>query len=147
MLDTGDKPLTQNCREYLALLKELCADDMNAYGWLVQMIQIALVWDHIVDGDAVNPQRADEAIANVVLQWPVNPFLRTNAMSLAPVMAATVNAWRSGISRDLDYSVYREVPAAVAFIIGGNKRVETFMPRINALVKQLRLEDDERDGQ
>lgn len=147
LFDVGNKPISATCRLYLSALKELCGDDQNAYDWLVQIIQIALVWDHIVDGDTMDRKRADEAITNVVLQWPVNPFLRNNAPSLVPVMAASVNAWRSGISRDLDYSVYRELPAAVAFIIGGSKRVEAFMPKINMLVQQLRLEDDARDEQ
>jgi hypothetical protein len=48
--------------------------------------------------------------------------------------------------KDKAYSIYEDVPSAVAFILGGQPRVDKFMPILRTLVKDLRQEDDIRDG-
>ncbi len=145
LFDIGDKPISKTCQDYLALLEEMCGGDRNAYLWLTQVVQISLVWDHIVDGDPLNAARADEALTSVTTEWMVNPFLRKYGEYLAPTMVVALAAWKSKLSRHLDYAVYRDIPCAVAFVLGGNARVNEFMPRLNAIVNQMRLDDDERD--
>jgi hypothetical protein len=125
----------------------MCASDLNAYVWLHQVIQVALVWDHVADGDAVDKQAFESAMRAVVTEWPMNPFLRKHADYVIPTAAASISAWKNNDSRDLHYSVYREIPCAVAFVLGGNPLVDKFMPKISELVKKMREEDDKRDAQ
>lgn len=145
MFDIGRQPLSSTCVDYLGTLKEMCGNEVHAYTWLEQVIQTALIWDHLADGDQHDKEALDSVFMQLVTEWPLNPFLRKYAECLIPTVVASISAWRQKLSRDLDYSVYREVPCAVAFIIGGNALASKFMPKISQLVLQMRLEDDRRD--
>lgn len=142
--------LTPTCNEYLTTLKAMCGENELAYRWLEQVINAALVWDHFVDGDAMNPALFEGTMQALVTEWPLNEFLRKNAYHLMPAVVAAIAAWRAsyqeGASKDLAYEVYRTIPAAVAFVLGGNPLVAEYMPKIAELVLKLRREDDRRDG-
>lgn len=142
--------LEKSSQEYLALLSEMCGPERHAYVWMEQLVRTALVWDHFIDKDAVNPDLVNYVMESLVTEWPLNPFLRKYAESLIPTVVAAISAWKfsytEGVPKDFAYNVYSDVPAAVAFIIGGNKKVQQYMPRIRNLVKTLCADDMKRDG-
>lgn len=146
MFDVGSPTLTPTCTEYINTIREMCGENIYARLWLEQVIQVALVWDHHIDeGDKKDPRMFNHAMTVLVTEWPLNPFLRKNAECLIPTVVASISAWKNNESRDLHYSVYREVPCSVAFVLGGNQLVEQFMPRISELAKKMAIEDDIRD--
>ena len=141
--------LSQTCQQYLSVCKEMCNDDF-AYSWLYQLIEASLTWDHLVDGDAVDPEMTDRVFTSLVTQWPINPFLKQYGGFIMPALSSAISAWKhsynDGVSKDLAYQIYATAPAVIAFILGGNDRVAKYMPTINNLVTQMRLDDDARDG-
>lgn len=147
MFDIGPNNLTPTCTAYLLALRQMCGEEVHAYSWLEGLIKVALVWDHLVDNDPVNHGALDEVMVIMITEWPRNPFLRKYGDYLMPTCAASISAWRYNTSRDLHYSVYREIPCAVAFLIGGNPLVEKTMPNLSSLVRKMKEEDDQRDGQ
>lgn len=136
--------------EYMKLVEELCSPDVFAFDWYKQLLNAALMWDHLVDGDAADPLVVNRVMEFLITEWPINPFLKKYGEHLMPAMVAAIDAWkfsyRDGISKDFAYLVYADVPCAIAFVLGGNMRVRQFMPRIRELVLKLRLEDDVKDG-
>lgn len=142
--------LSQDCKEFLDLMKELCSPDPYAFIWYQQLINVALAWDHIIDGDAQDPQAFDAAMYAVTTDWMINPFVKKYADYLAPTIASATSSWKhsytEGASKDNAYRIYSDVAGAIAFVLGGNKRVVEFMPRVRALVDKLCQEDEIRDG-
>jgi len=141
---------TPNNREYMGLLWEICKPNAQAYKWLAQLTQTALVWDHVVDYDPIDLKMTDSVFKALLLEWSLNTFWQTNHASLLPVMSSAISNWQCSylneMSKDKAYQIYEDVPAAVAFILGGQERVDRYLPRLRILVHRLRLEDDMRDG-
>lgn len=141
--------LSDTCQEYLAAVKELCRDEF-AFVFMRQLIDAALVWDHYSDGDALDPAMMDRTMLALMTEWPINPFLKKYSECLVPVLVGAISAWKhsynGGVSKDLAYEVYATTPAAIAFILGGNDRVNEHMPKIRELVTKMKDEDSLRDG-
>lgn len=134
---------------YFKVLQEICGGNELAYRWLNQAMQCATIIDHVSDGDLINSQQFDAITKGVLLEWGLNSFFMKFAPNLIPVMSASLSAWQHAtgdMRRVKHYDIYTEVPCAVAFVLGGQERVDRFSPRLRSLVEQLMQEDDKRDG-
>lgn len=141
--------LEQQTAEQLGRLALRVADgNPDALRFCLSLSGIATTWDHVMDGDAVDSDLAHQAFLRLTLDWPLNAFLRANAASLVPVMAASIHAWQmSSIpgARLKAYDVISEVWTVVAFILGGWERVAAVMPDVRrALAVQCAANDKER---
>lgn len=140
-----------NNHAYRDLIKQICGDNINAYVWMEQLVEVALTWDHLIDGDAVHYTMADRAFKSMLTEWPLNPFFTVNAPSLLPVLSHAISDWQysymDGAQKDSAYSIYADVPSAIAYILGGQARVDKYMPQLRKTVHLLKLEDDKRDGE
>jgi hypothetical protein len=128
------------------LAAEVCGGDADAYRFLMSLSPIALTWDHAVDGDTMDRDVTMKAFLALVLDWPVNPFVRTYAGPLTASMSAAISAWMASDSvpgtRVKAYDVVSEIFSVVAFILGGWERVNRVMPRVRAtLAKQVTAND------
>lgn len=141
---------TPKNKEYMDLLWTICAPNAQAYKWVTQVVETALVWDHVIDNDPIDYHMTDRAFKALLTEWAINPFWTANAHSLLPTISSSISNWQCSyldeMCKDRAYSIYEDVPAAVAFILGGQARVDQFLPRLRVLVKHLRREDDARDG-
>lgn len=142
--------LSQAHQAYQGLLWDMCQPNQSAFVFLVQVIGAALTWDHLIDDDAVDKGLLDQVFKSMFTEWPINPFVVQFGQSLVPTISSCISDWQysymDGASKDCAYSIYTDLPAAVAFILGGQQKVDQFMPRIRRLVAKLREEDDVKDG-
>lgn len=130
--------------EYLALLKELCGDNQEALRWLAQVLQLALVWDHVHDGDEFTPAEVDEVFQYVLLDWPQNQFWTRYQLVLMPVLSNVIANWLHG-NRVREYQAYVDVPCAVALLIGGTARRDQYAKRLIEWADSERQFDDGND--
>jgi hypothetical protein len=141
--------MTKANREYLDAVKELC-NDKDAYSWFESLIDAAVMWDHIKDRDGLSPVLVESVMYRLTHEWPINPFIRKYGAYVVPTIAAATSAWKysytNNAPKELAYLLYSEIPAAIAFILGGTERVIKFMPRIRELVQQMCNDDMKRDG-
>ncbi len=141
---------TPGVTECLALIAEMTASEPLATRWIHQVIETALVWDHVADKDPIDFQMTDRVFKNLTTEWPMNGFLIKYAASLMPVLSSAISEWQAsyleGMPKHGAYAIYTDVPSAVAYIIGGQDLVDKYMPRIRKLVHELHLEDEIRDG-
>lgn len=135
--------------EFAALCRRLCAGHPEALDFLDGFCEAANLMDHIHDGDPMDRARSERAVETLTLQWPLNGFIRAHALSLAPVMANALSAWRhSNRHRDerpRAFDVYSEVPLAVAWCLGGADAVTRLGPDFRRVARELRATDDQRD--
>lgn len=137
---------THKHQAYNRLLAELCGSDKGAYVWLQQMLELMLTWDHVVDGDELDLGMVDRVFENALLDWPLNPFWQTNAFRLGPVLSACIAAWRDDATNPIKgWDGYTELPCAVAFILGGQTRVNQFSEHLRRLADEMRVEDNQTD--
>lgn len=130
---------------YFETLQEICKDNKLAYRWLWQAIGCATIFDHVMDDDLIDKTHFEGVFKGVLLEWGVNDFYRKNSMFLAPTLAACLSAWQHSSNTAKHYDIYTELPCAVAFLLGGQERIDLYMPRLRALADKLKEEDDERD--
>lgn len=126
-------PLKQR---YYELLVHLCGGNVAALAWLCVWCDLTLTWDHCLDRDPLDLVLADKTFEAMVLDWPVNPFWREHGVTLRPVLAAAIGAWRHGGATIKGWDVYTEVPLAVALLLGGRERVAQFNGPLRELVGQ-----------
>lgn len=134
-------------KEWEQLCRELCGTGpfaKQAFDWLMDLMGIALTWDHIIDGDSINLLVADRAFEAMLLKWPMNAFWLKHAIMLAPILATAVAAWRNG-DRARHFDCYSEPALAVAYALGGPEYVNQFGARVHELVRKGRAENDARD--
>lgn len=142
--------MTQTNRDFLALVQQICQSEPLAYKWFHQIIEAALVWDHLVDGEAIDPQMANRVMSALITEWPLNGFVQRYAQTLIPVIVNAISAWKHSYEKDepkikaLD--IYSEIPTTIAFILGGMEMVNHYSPQIRAFVHKLAAEDFARDG-
>jgi hypothetical protein len=140
------QPVTPKSVEYQAMLQELCAGCPEAYEWLLAVLDLAMTWDHLVDGDCIDNEVAERAFKALLFRWPYNAFWLRNASILAPVLSNAITAWRSG-GRVKEYDLYSELPCTVAYLLGGHALAEHWSPRIRKLTAELMAEDNQLDNQ
>lgn len=117
------------------LAQQVAAGDPHALRFCHSISAISRTWDHVADGDPIDKELADQAFLELILDWPINPFVRANAVSLVPAMAAAISSWKMSDMegcRIKAYDAISEVWSVVAFILGGWKRVNEVMPHVRA---------------
>lgn len=139
-------------QRYIELVAKLCEPAPGALEWFLDLLDVALVWDHLADGeaDAEDAKRADRMFEAIVTRWPVNPFYKAHSTLLIPTLAAAISAWRfsnqPGAPKLKAYDLYTEVPAVMALIIGGMPRVDEFLLAIRECSLHRMEEDEQEDG-
>jgi hypothetical protein len=138
--------VTPKSQQWMDLMAEVLAGHPEAYQWLCEVCDVAMTWDHIIDGDPIDTEVATRAFEATLFHWPYNPFWQRNAASLTPVLSNAVAAWKSG-NRLKEFDLYSELPCAVAYLVGGRPLVEAYSPRIRKLTDELIAEDNLKDNQ
>jgi len=145
-----DTPSTELDRQYNDLLREMCGPHTDAFEWLNQAASVWLTWDHIVDGDPVDLQMADDMFQDMLLKWPFNAFYRAHAQLLVPVLSNCIAAWhyanQTGDNRHA-CRVYTDPALTVAYILGGRELRDKYSTRLKDLNDKKRIEDDTMDGE
>jgi len=148
-MDAPASQVTKTHQEYLALVKEICAQRPDAYRWFEQVLETALIWDHIIDGDDVDKARVDFVFSVITTEWVLNDFFVTNRSSLVPILTNCISSWKHSNTvpgGDIKaYDLYTELPCAICLILQGGAGVGTYIPRIRALIERERREDARRD--
>lgn len=142
--------LSEANQRYLAAVRGLCDRQPQAFAWFLCVLELATVWDHCIDGDGVSPAMADRVFTAVTTEWPLNEWWLTHRAALVPALVAARSAWRWSNRADAPkfkaYDLYTELPAVMAWLIGGNALVETALPTIRECALALLEEDERRDG-
>jgi hypothetical protein len=142
---------TPEHRAYLALVHEICAGHPLAYRWFEQVLETALVWDHMVDDDAIDKHRADRVFTAITTEWIFNDFFHSHRHSLVPVLMNCISSWKhankSSKPTDKSYDLYTELPGVLCLLIHGAAGIEKFMPELRAMVEREHWLDMRRDHQ
>lgn len=142
--------LSEANQRYLGLVRQMCGVQQAAFAWFLCVLELATVWDHCIDGDGVAPAMADRVFTAVTTEWPMNEWWLTHRAALVPALVAARSAWRWSNRPDAPkfkaYDLYTELPAVMAWLIGGNALVETALPGIRECALALLAEDERRDG-
>lgn len=145
LLDHVEKPRFSPAAQQFSQLMGEILYNAEALKWWNQLLETVDVLDHTVDGDGQDNERTIRVFKALTMEWPTNSFFLRNSSVLIPVMSAAVSAWQSGGEKE--YDVYTEVSNALIYILHGQEGVDRYMPGIRALVKQLSIEDREKDGE
>lgn len=136
-------------RELAALAQEVCEGNADALRFCLSLSAVALTYDHAVDGDPMDRGTTERAFLAMMLDWPVNRFVREASVPLTCAMAAAIGAWKSSDlpgARLKAYDCLSEVWSVVAFLLGGWERVDRVMPRVReTLSRQMTLNDQRGD--
>lgn len=87
-----DSPEWRKARD--AQLLEWFGGDEFAVQFVTDIIQIAEVWDDIVDGDTLDLRQVDSAMTAAMLRLPLNPFYREHGHYLTPLIIQAINTWK-----------------------------------------------------
>lgn len=129
------------------IMREICRTEPLAYQWFCQAWELHILWDHVIDGDAVDKDRAHRAFQAVSMDWILNDWYHKNRLCLVPVISNLSAAWRvdpADTSRaSLDPMIH--LPATIALLLLGHAGVEKWMPRIKAVAELIRFTDLRED--
>lgn len=127
---TFDSPEWREKRD--ELLGEWLNYNLHARDFLIDIGQIAEVWDDLVDRDKpVDDDTINDLFVRLMFELPTNPFYAANAAYLRPLLMAGVNAWLDSTVLEKEgtpwattwaYALrdwYMELVPACAFLIGG----------------------------
>ncbi|XHR29912.1 MAG: hypothetical protein ACFUZC_05025 [Chthoniobacteraceae bacterium] len=137
---------------YLELLSELCKPAPGALEWFLDLLDVAFLWDHLVDREATDEdvQRADRVLEAMLVRWPLNPFYHQHITTLVPTLAAAISAWRfsnqPGAPKLKAYDLYTEVPAVMGLIIHGPGKCDEILLAIRESAFHRMEEDETEDG-
>lgn len=118
-----------------ALLLAWLNGSHDARAFILQMAEVAEVWDDLVDGDEVPRDRLHGAFVTALFDIPANPFFIRHVDYLRPLMLAGMNAWLDSTElerRDDKWAktwayalrdYYMELVPACAFLTGGYARM------------------------
>ncbi len=142
----GPKQIAKQA-DLMALATKVCAANKDAYEWYDSLLQVAQVWDNCVDaGDTPDPQQADSVFTALVTRWPLNPFFNQYKAILVPVMVNSISAWRSSDGRPAQrpraYDAATEVLCTIAWLLGGQSRVDQYLPAVRNVCLELQLAND-----
>ena len=103
----------------------------HARAFVLQMGEVAEVWDDLIDGDHVPAERLHSAFITALFDITGNPFFAAHCNYLRPLMMAGMNAWLDSVdlekqadswSKTWAYALrdyYMELVPACAFLVGG----------------------------
>ena len=113
------------------LLTWMCGD-ATAVRFLLNLFQIAEVWDDLIDRDKpIDDSDINDAFTRALLVLPTDPFYAQNQSFLHPLMVAGINSWLDANTleryKDANWrgwafflrDWYMELVNACMFIIGG----------------------------
>ena len=129
-------------KEYLSVVQEICAAEPMAYRWFEQVMDAALLWDHVIDDDPIDKTRADAAFHALTIEWINNDWFYRNRAFLTPVLMNAITAWRAQDS----YYLYTELPGVLALIFKGTKGADEYGRKIRHLIEREKWEDLRRDS-
>lgn len=132
--------VTETNQRYMDRVRLICGASEDAYDWFLQVMLVAHVWDHCVDGDVVNAAQAGQAFQALVLDWPTSLFLRRNVGPLWLALQESVDRWKRGE----DYAVFEIIPRAIARVL--NVDWSKHECAIVELVNELKAEDTIKDS-
>jgi hypothetical protein len=116
----------------------MCGANTEARDWLLSLCELALSWDHVMDGDPVDPARFESAMLMVLLNWPVNAFYQNHKVMLQPVLVNAILAWKSSampLSRIKAYDVATEPACAVCYLLHGYSAASQFSQNVRACIE------------
>lgn len=114
-----------------ANLKAWLCGDTHAVNFVLQMAEVAEVWDDLIDGDEVPTDRLHGAFVTAMFDITGNPFFCQHSVYLRPLMMAGINAWLDSVElekRKDQWSTvwayalrdfYMELVPACALLLGG----------------------------
>lgn len=138
---------TPTQRQYMELVQEICGPNTAAYRWFSQAMDAALLWDHVVDGDPIDKERAHGTFQALTMDWAFNEFYHANRLPLVTAWSNCVDTWRNGLQGESPdaFLLYTQLPATLCLLLHGQAGLDKYMPRIHALIKRERFEDRRRD--
>lgn len=76
-------------------LQEVFAINGHAHDWLMSLWNAVQVFDDMADGDFPERENLFACIADVLVNMHANPFFRTHADALLPLVAVAILKWRA----------------------------------------------------
>ena len=144
------EPVTQTHEQYNELVEEICWPDTQAARWVSQVREAANMWDHIIDEDELDREQANRVMMALVTEWGLNSFYTKYAHILTPLMALAVDSWKWSNKESSPklsaFQIYTDIPLAVAYILGGQERVDGFSEKLRDTVLKMMEEDEIRDS-
>lgn len=131
--------------EVARLMEDALACNPHALTFWRELCEVVDIYDHTVDGDGRDIPKTHRAFKSLMLNWPLNPFIRSHAVVMVPVMSAAISAWQYG-GRHKAADIYTEVANAMIYLIHGQEGVERWMPGIRACHAIIMAEDKRKDG-
>ena len=133
-------------QQYLEAVQEICRPEPLAFRWFCQVLDTALLWDHIIDGDPIDKEGANRAFQALTMDWVFNDWFIRNRASLVPVLNGCMEAWKNNDhpGSDGSYSIYTQLPAALALLIRGPEGSK-MLPPIYEMIRTERFQDMRRD--
>ena len=77
-----------------AQMLEWCGGNSDAVSFVLDIVQLAEVWDDIVDGDELDMEQVEDAMLAGMLRLPLNPFYREHGEYLTPLIIQAINTWK-----------------------------------------------------
>lgn len=123
-----DSPEWRTARD--SHLRAWLLGNTHAVDFILQLGEVAEVWDDLIDGDPVPPDRLHGAFVTALFELTGNPFFCQHSLYLRPLMMAGMNAWLDSVelekredswSRIWAYSLrdyYMELVPACAMLVG-----------------------------
>jgi hypothetical protein len=132
--------------DYLAVMQDVCKNEPAAFRWFVQVMDAALLWDHIVDGDPIDRESANRTMTAITMDWILNDWFHKSRVALIPILSGCLTAWKNaGPGSRESYYAYVQIPNAICLLLHGQAGVDKYMPTINSLVERERFDDMRRD--
>lgn len=142
-------PATETEKEIENIIRAICISEPHAITWFYSFVDFVMTWDHIIDDDPIDKNRADKVMREVLLDWPLNPWFLKYREILVPVISNCVSAWDFSNKENKKIKAYDfmvEVPATIAFILGGRSAVDQYLPELRRLSMKRMDEDELEDG-
>jgi len=86
--------------------------DRNAVSFLLDIFQIAEVWDAVIDKDDIPETEVNRAFQSAIFM-PTNPFYMNNFVALQSVMVAGINAWLDSVKLEKENNMTAKAQAYV----------------------------------
>lgn len=119
---------------YAQLIKSTAGDNEAAADFLGIIVNIAHVWDDLIDRDRpVNNETINKAFEGALIHIPLNPFFQRHQVELTTLLHNSIRNWHlaTQIERGTDEtlfpaafvlrSAYADIFAQVAYILGGHE--------------------------
>ena len=76
-------------------LRESLQLSNDAVCWLVQLYDVAQIFDDYADGDTVTREKLDKLIFTTLVSLPINPFYAKHSIALSSAIVTTILKWKA----------------------------------------------------